>query len=178
MLSSMFLLCGCTTSTKSTVTSSPQDTSLSSTKLVDSGTGGGRDGSTRPARSTSSSAASDSNSVQVAGSKNPDTKTKGAKKMKFKFEDYDVKSPEIAQEKLAQLFPEGSSSSEFRSAMEQLGAKCDVSDALHGEKGSEMYCRYLAGSNPFVKSKWTVAVKIESGNSINGLRVTAGLMGT
>jgi hypothetical protein len=41
-----------------------------------------------------------------------------------------------------------------------------------------MYCRYLAGSNPFVKSKWTVAVKIANGNSINGLRVTAGLMGT
>jgi hypothetical protein len=71
MLSSMFLLCGCTTSTKSTVTSSPQDTSLSSTKLVDSGTGGGRDGSTRPARSASPSATSDPDAGQIGGSKTP-----------------------------------------------------------------------------------------------------------
>jgi hypothetical protein len=34
--------------------------------------------------------------------------------MKFKFEDYDVKSPEIVQAKLAQLFPKGSRSSELK----------------------------------------------------------------
>jgi hypothetical protein len=60
VLSSMSLLCGCAASTKSTVTASSQGTSLSSTKLVDSGTGGGR----------SASPSGDSKQV-VAGSKTP-----------------------------------------------------------------------------------------------------------
>jgi hypothetical protein len=68
VLPSMFLLHGCATSTKSTVTASTQGTSLSSTKLVDSETGGGREGSTRPARSVSSSSKS---WPVVAGSKTP-----------------------------------------------------------------------------------------------------------
>jgi hypothetical protein len=42
VLPGISLLHGCATSTKSTVTASPQGTSLSSTKLVESGTGGGQ----------------------------------------------------------------------------------------------------------------------------------------
>jgi hypothetical protein len=100
---------------------------------------------------------------------------KNSKKMKFKFEDYDVKSPEIVQSKLSQLFPKGSSLSEFQKAMERSGSKCDVSS----EKGdSSMYCRQLVGRNPFVKSKWIVKVKIGNDNNIDELTVTSGLVGT
>lgn len=99
--------------------------------------------------------------------------------MKFNFEDYDVKSPKIVQEKLAQLFPKGSSVSEFKKAMEQSGAKCDVSDPAYEEEGdNSMYCRHLAGDSPFVKSKWIVGVKIGSDNKIDELTVTAGFVGT
>jgi hypothetical protein len=59
----MSLLYGCAASTKSTVTASPQVTSLSSTKLVDSGTGG--------ARSASPSATSDPDEGKIGGSKTP-----------------------------------------------------------------------------------------------------------
>lgn len=44
--------------------------------------------------------------------------------MNFKFEDYYVDELKVVQAKLYQLFPKGSSVSEFQSAMEQLGAKC------------------------------------------------------
>jgi hypothetical protein len=63
VLPSMSLLHGCATSTKSTVTASPQGTSLSSTKIVDSGTGSDR--------SISSSDTPDSGSGQIGGSKTP-----------------------------------------------------------------------------------------------------------
>jgi hypothetical protein len=67
----MSLLYGCAASTKSTVTASPQVSSLSSTKLVDSGTGGGRDGSTGSAGSASPSATSDPDEGKIGGSKTP-----------------------------------------------------------------------------------------------------------
>jgi hypothetical protein len=100
------------------------------------------------------------------------------RKMNFSFEDYDVKSPEAAQAKLIKLFPEGSSLGEFRSMMEQSGAVCNISDALSaGETSNLIYCRYLTGNNPFVKSQWTVIAKIKDGSKMNELKVTAGLVG-
>jgi 16S rRNA C967 or C1407 C5-methylase (RsmB/RsmF family) len=97
------------------------------------------------------------------------------KKMKFKFEDYNVKSPEVVQAKLAQLFPKDSSVSEFQEFMERSGAKCYVNE---DKGGSSMYCRKLAGNDlQFVKSQWVVSVKIGNGNSVNDLTVQGGLVG-
>jgi hypothetical protein len=91
------------------------------------------------------------------------------KEMNFKFEDYDVKSLEIVREKLAQLFPKGSSLSEFKNAMKQSGANC--------EGNNPVYCRHQSGKNPLVKSKWIVKVEIGNDNSIEELAVTAGFVG-
>jgi hypothetical protein len=64
------------------------------------------------------------------------SQTSSSKEKKFNFEDYDVKSPEIVQAKLSQLFPKGSSLSEFQNAMEKSGSKCSV----YEEKGeNSMY---------------------------------------
>ncbi len=89
--------------------------------------------------------------------------------MTFKFKDYDVRSPEIVQAELARLFPKGSSLSELKTAMEKLGAIC--------EDNKTMYCRHQSGKNPFVKSKWIVAVKRGVDNSVDELTVTAGFVG-
>ena len=64
--------------------------------------------------------------------------------MNFKFEDYNTDELKVVQAKLYQLFPKGSSVSEFRSAMEQLGAKCYTADnPREGEFDDEvMYCQY------------------------------------
>jgi hypothetical protein len=97
--------------------------------------------------------------------------TSGAKNMTFKFEDYDVKSPEIVQKKLAELFPQGSSLSEFKNLMEQSGAVCESYKSMY-------YCRHQSGRNPFVKSKWIVGVKIGEDNTIGELTVKAGFVGT
>jgi hypothetical protein len=95
---------------------------------------------------------------------------KGVNNMTFRFEDYDVKSPEIVQSKLVQLFPKGSSSIEFKNVMERSGASC--------EGNNPIYCRHQSGKNPFVKSKWIVKVKIGNDSCIDELTVSAGLVGT
>jgi hypothetical protein len=116
-------------------------------------------------------------SENIASSRS--VKMGNSRDMKFKFEDYDIKSPEVPQAKLAKLFPEGSSLSEFQKAMEQLGAECHISDVLREKKGNDlMYCRYRAGNSPFVKSQWTVTVDIKDASKISGLKVTAGFVGT
>jgi hypothetical protein len=96
------------------------------------------------------------------------------KEMKFNFEDYDVKSPEVVRKKLSQLFPKGSNLSEFQSFMEQSGSKCYVNE---GKGGSSMYCRQLVGKDPFVKSEWIVIAKMGEGNSVDELNIQAGLTG-
>jgi hypothetical protein len=103
---------------------------------------------------------------------------KGVNNMTFRFEDYDVKSPEIVQSKLDQLFPKGSSLRDFRTEMEQLGAECHISDALRAKEGNDLiYCQYRVGSNPFIKTQWTVVVKTKDDSNINELKVTVGFIG-
>jgi hypothetical protein len=113
------------------------------------------------------------------------TGIRGSMETRFRFEDYDVKSPEVVKTRLTQLFPKGSSSGEFKNAMEQLGAKCSSSDEIRKIEGSGfigddddfIYCHYSSGNNPFVKSKWVVTIKVESGSKVDGLEVESGLVG-
>jgi hypothetical protein len=106
------------------------------------------------------------------------TQMRESKRMKFKFEDYDVKSPEVFKAKMNALFPKGSSSVDFKKAMEESGAKCRVYDEMREEEGINMMgCEYSFGKDPFVKSKWIVAVKIGEDNQINDLQVTSGFVG-
>jgi hypothetical protein len=102
------------------------------------------------------------------------TEARSAKKMKFNFAKYDVKRPDVAQAKLEQLFPEGSSLADFRSGMEQSGAKC-YSDTSNQE--NVVYCQRRIDSSLFVKSDWTVLVNVVDQDKISKLKVTAGLTG-
>jgi hypothetical protein len=96
------------------------------------------------------------------------------KEMKFNFEDYDVKSPEVVQEKLSQLFPKGSSLSEFQSFMERSGSKCYFNEEIDG---NFMNCRQLVGKGLFVKSEWIVTVQVGKDNKVGELTIEAAFTG-
>jgi hypothetical protein len=107
-----------------------------------------------------------------------DTENRNYKEMKFRFEDYDAESPKIVQEKLDQLFPKGSSLSEFQSAMNQLGIECRFSNEPRDKEVSDVvYCQYQIETGPFRKTQWTVVVKTKDSININELKVTVGYIG-
>jgi hypothetical protein len=103
------------------------------------------------------------------------TEIRSLKGMKFNFEKYDVKNPDAVKVELDKLFPEGSSLDDFRSVMEQSGAKCHDSNIPNGE--NTVYCQRKIETSQFVKSQWTVLVKVLDKNKISGLKVTAGYIG-
>ena len=98
--------------------------------------------------------------------------------MNFKFEDYNTDDLKVVQAKLYQLFPKGSSVSEFRSAMEQLGAKCYTSNDPRGREFDDdvMYCQYRFESGFLIITQWTVVIGAKDRKNISDLRVTAGLI--
>jgi hypothetical protein len=162
VLSSMSLLYGCAASTKSTVTAPSQGTSLSSTKLVDSGTGGDR---------ASSSTASDSESAQVAGSKtpnkNPGTKTKGAGKMTFRFEDY--QKEEDAKEQLIKMFPLGSDYGPIATTLKSI-KRIKCSESSGDPLTYTLDCEYQIPTSIATSDSWSVYV-YESKNKITKIDV-------
>ncbi len=101
--------------------------------------------------------------------------TGSSKKMKFDFEAHDVKRPELVQAKLDKLFSAGSSLEDFRGTMEQSGAKCHASNTA--TEGNIVYCQRRVETSQFVKSQWTVLVKVVEKDKISGLKVTAGFIG-
>jgi hypothetical protein len=95
--------------------------------------------------------------------------------MNFKFENYNVKAPEAAKDKLTQLFPKGSSLKDFQASMEKLGAQCY--DNSENKEEEALFCHYMAGNNfTFIKTNWVVGVKANH-DVIEELSVKAGLMG-
>lgn len=106
------------------------------------------------------------------------TESRSYKKMNFKFEDYDTNELKVVQSKLYQLFPKGSSVSEFRSAMEQLGAKCYTGgDRRTWEFDDDvMYCQYRFESGFLTITQWTVVIGAKDRKNISDLRVNAGII--